>query len=492
MDNLPTLKNFGEQLDLLKRLIKEGDEEQADFIAQNMYENYAYTRDGFLSQEDANLGARHDLAEKDERIAMLEDKLKEAFSVYNADLQLFGKFCKALQYVNNLSSLADLPDMLRGIADELGLGRIAVVLDRELCKDMHCPEIPTFYLKGCMRYIDATLNDGPNRVFLGPISRMMRPDVFFGDPEVGPELGGSCFAFGLMDKYTPGRLIGLISIHDPSEDRFQPDMGTDFLEYFCSSVASTLIDVLNHERGELLRVDVERITRHDLKTPLNAVINLPHLLLVGETDPDKIDLIKNIQDAGYRMLGLVNRSYDIYRMETGSYRLLPERVDVLPLIKRIAADLQNIIEGRDSALKVFIDGNEAASDDSFYVQGEELLLFSMLANLLKNSFEASPTGSPVTVNLDQAEYPLISVHNFGEVPDAVRDNFFEKYSTAGKSSGTGLGTYSASLIAKVHGGSISMESVKERGTTVAVDFDPESAQGGGGQSEDEFGPGPRC
>lgn len=206
MDNLPTLKKFGEQLDLLKRLIKEEDGEQADFIAQNLYENYAYARDAFLSQEDEVLGARHDISKKDERIQALEGQLKEAYSVHNSDFQLFAKFGRALQYVNGLKSLVSLSDMLTGVAQELGLGRIAVVLDRELCKGMPCPEIPTFYLKGCMRYIDATLNNGSNRVFLGPISRMMRPDVFFGDPEVGPEMGGSCFAFGMIDKYNPGSL----------------------------------------------------------------------------------------------------------------------------------------------------------------------------------------------------------------------------------------------------------------------------------------------
>ncbi|WP_415715235.1 ATP-binding protein [Maridesulfovibrio sp.] len=486
MDNLPTLKKFGEQLDLLKQLIKDGRAEDADSIAQSMYENYAYAREGYLSQEDELLDRRGDIEEKDERIFLLEGKLREACSIYNSDLQLFGKFCKALHHVNNFKSMADLPEMLQGIAADLELGRIAVVLDRELCEGIACPDVPTFYLKGCMRYIDATLNDAPNRVFLGPISRMMRPDIFFGDPEVGPELGGSCFSFGLTDKYNSGQLMGLFSIHDPSDERFHPDMGTDFLEYFCNSVGSTLIDVLNHQRGELLRADVERITRHDLKTPLNAVINLPHLLLADEDDPEKIELIKNIQDAGYRMLGLVNRSYDIYRMESGTYELQPGDVDVLPLLKRIELDLLDMVEARSSELQVFIDGNRAGNGDSFLVRGEELLLFSMLSNLVKNSLEACPAGTPVTVRLFSGDFPVLAVHNLGVVPDSVRNNFFDKYSTAGKTGGTGLGTYSASLIARAHGGSIRMESSEDEGTTVTVDFDPESARGCDGKFKDEF------
>ncbi|WP_203545043.1 hypothetical protein [Desulfovibrio sp. JC010] len=249
MDNLPSLKKFGQQLDLLKRLLKEGREEQADFIAQEIYENYAYARDGCLSQEDELLGKRADAAEKDERIGVLEAKLKEVYSVHSSDFQLFSKFGKALQHVNDLKSLNGLQEMLQGIATELDLDRVAVVLDRELCGGELGDEIPTFYMKGCMRYIDATLSDGPNRVFLGPIARMMRPDVFFGDPDMSPDIGGSCFAFGLRDKYNPGKLIGLFAIHDASEDRFHPEMGTDFLEYFCNSIASTLLGVLNRECG---------------------------------------------------------------------------------------------------------------------------------------------------------------------------------------------------------------------------------------------------
>ena len=247
MDNLFTLKKFGEQLDLLKKLFSEGKQAEADYIAQNLYENYAYARDGCLSQEDELLSKRAEIVQKEERIAVLEAKLREAYKVHSSDLELFNKFGKALQHVNELKSLDGLPDMLGGIANELGLGRVVIVLDREICGGELGEHIPTFYLKGCLRYIDATLSDGPNRVFLGPISRMMRPDVFFGDPDMTPELGGSCFAFGLRDKYSSGKLLGLLAIHDFSEERYNPDMGTDFLEYFCNSIASTLGGVIYRE-----------------------------------------------------------------------------------------------------------------------------------------------------------------------------------------------------------------------------------------------------
>jgi len=51
---------------------------------------------------------------------------------------------------------------------------------------------------------------------------------------------------------------------------------------------------------------------------------------------------------------------------------------------------------------------------------------------------------------------------------AIRDRFFEKYTTAGKAGGTGLGAYSARLMARVQSGDIIMKSSDEDGTNLSV------------------------
>ncbi len=68
------------------------------------------------------------------------------------------------------------------------------------------------------------------------------------------------------------------------------------------------------------------------------------------------------------------------------------------------------------------------------------------------------------------EATLIHIHNNGVVPEQIRNQFFEKYITAGKSGGTGLGTYSARLIAETLDGSIGMTSSEQAGTTITVRF----------------------
>ncbi|WP_027720708.1 sensor histidine kinase [Maridesulfovibrio zosterae] len=468
MNNLPSLKEFGIQLDLLKKLLKDCKDDHASNIAQSIFESYVFARDEVLRTEDKLITTRNTLDELSERYDKVELKLKETLSAYSSDFQFFSKLCRAFDSINTLRSISELSDILVDISKGLGINKLTVVLERDLCSGIDCSEIPTFYMQGCMRYIDATLSPGPNRVFIGPINKMMRPDIFFGDPEMSPDSDGSCFAFGLMNKYKPGELIGLLSIYDPSENRYHPEMATDFLEHFCNSMASTLIDVINHQQADILRHDVESITRHDLKTPLNAVINLPYVLLDDETDPSRIEMIEAIQDSGYKLLGLINRSYDIYRMESGTYSLNPEGVDLIPLIDHIKRDLSLLAESKDVVLKVFIDERESMKNDQFIVRGEELLLFSMLANLIKNALEATPDIQPVSIYLANFEKSTISIHNSGAVPEIVRKSFFDKYSTEGKADGTGLGTYSARLIVRAHDGEISMESSASKGTTVTV------------------------
>jgi signal transduction histidine kinase len=54
------------------------------------------------------------------------------------------------------------------------------------------------------------------------------------------------------------------------------------------------------------------------------------------------------------------------------------------------------------------------------------------------------------------------------VPNEIRDKFFEPYVTSKKKGGTGLGTYSAMLLAEAHQGNIRLKTSKKEGTHVVV------------------------
>jgi signal transduction histidine kinase len=118
---------------------------------------------------------------------------------------------------------------------------------------------------------------------------------------------------------------------------------------------------------------------------------------------------------------------------------------------------------------LLVGGRPASQEEDFAAQGEELLCHSMLGNLIANAVEASPEGGSLQVELSRQEGGvLLVVRNHGVVPQDMRQRFFEKYATSGKTRGTGLGTYSARLIAQAHGGDISMRTDDAAGTAVTI------------------------
>jgi PAS domain S-box-containing protein len=225
-----------------------------------------------------------------------------------------------------------------------------------------------------------------------------------------------------------------------------------------------------------LRDEVERMARHDLKTPLNSIIAVPRLLREGrKLDSEEQQLLSIVERAGYRLLDMVNLSLDLFRMEQGSYVFRPQAVDLDDMVRKVSADLESHAESKNVSMRIMRVADPAAPPGAprtgpVFARGEDLLCYSMLANLLKNAIEASPEDGAVTVTLEARSAPVVHIHNLGAVPESVRASFFEKYATSGKAGGLGLGTYSALLMARVQQGNISMRTSAEEGTTVTVQF----------------------
>jgi PAS domain S-box-containing protein len=225
-----------------------------------------------------------------------------------------------------------------------------------------------------------------------------------------------------------------------------------------------------------LREEVERMSRHDLKTPLNSVIAMSRLLREGgRVSSEDAELLGTIERAGYRILNMVNLSLDLFRMETGTYQFHPQAVDLAAVACRVAADLESQAASKGIDVRVRANGVSAGTQEVL-VRGDELLCYSMFANLVKNAIEASPPGGMVSISLRREDQSVVAeVHNAGAVPEAMRGRFFRKYATTGKSAGLGLGTYSAQLMARVQEGDLSLDSTEAGGTRLIARLKPADA-----------------
>lgn len=222
-----------------------------------------------------------------------------------------------------------------------------------------------------------------------------------------------------------------------------------------------------------LRDDIDRITQHDLKVPLTTIIGFPQLLLMDDNlTAEQRELLNHVIKAGHEMLTMINRSLELFKMETGRYHYAPENFDLAALLQTVINDLSPKSAHSEAKIQLFIQG-ESDCQEKFIVVGEKILCYSLFANLLKNALEAAPSGG-IKVSLQhQSQEDLISITNPGSIPENIRAHFFEKYVTAGKTFGMGLGSYSAKLMVQVQGGTIEMTTNAQE-TTVTVHLPSEA------------------
>ncbi len=235
-----------------------------------------------------------------------------------------------------------------------------------------------------------------------------------------------------------------------------------------------LSDIGERKKAEAMREDVEKVIRHDLKSPLGAMGNAAELLeMLGPLNAEQTHVLAELRALAKRMYGLISLSLDLRAMETGQYALTPAPLDLCAAIEALRSELRPLIDGKELSLRV---EQEAAGppidgqiDRPLMVLGERRLVDTVFVNLLKNAAEASPQGGEILVRLRVEEgFAVAALHNTGAVPPDIRERFFEKYATSGKAHGTGLGTYSARLMVRALNGSIELDTSEPDATTLVV------------------------
>lgn len=217
-----------------------------------------------------------------------------------------------------------------------------------------------------------------------------------------------------------------------------------------------------------LKEQVEQIARHDIKGLLAVLPQLSQTLLEApELHHELRDHLFQIEEIATRALDLINCSAEIYKIETNQFALNPTS---FPIAREIRKALR-LTESLYSNKKIRAFANLPTSEEVLCL-AEPNLTYSAFQNLLKNAFEAAPAGSEVSIELESntaGDQVLIRLRNSGTVPTAIRERFFEKFSTSGKPGGSGLGTYSARLLVEAQLGSVTMITSDESNqTTIEV------------------------
>lgn len=217
-----------------------------------------------------------------------------------------------------------------------------------------------------------------------------------------------------------------------------------------------------------LREDVEHITRHDMKGPLSGVIGLVQALAEDDAMNNRqVGQLRVVEKTALQLLDMINLSSELFKIETGRFKLDARPVAIGDILRRIVEILRATFA--EKHLVISVDTDVPVGNKVLEVLGDAMFCYSVFQNLIKNACEAAPEKSRVSITMIDAAPLRIVIQNKGAVPAEIRERFFDKFVTHGKQGGTGLGTYSAKVLAEAQNGAISLEVAdQEDQTTITV------------------------
>ena len=228
------------------------------------------------------------------------------------------------------------------------------------------------------------------------------------------------------------------------------------------------LDIDDMIASQRLKESVEQIMRHDLKGPIAGVVAIAEQLSQGKMHPEDMrEKAGTIEEMGLQLLNMVNMSAELYKIETGNFTLHAEMYSVLEMMKRMRDVLKETFKNK--RLMLFLDPMEEDPGQPLEACGDPALSYSMFFNILKNACEAAPEKTRVSILLTTDEQSVsVAVQNIGMVPESIRSRFWDKFATYGKKEGTGIGTYSAKMLAEAQYAKVDMKVDTEQQTTTVT------------------------
>ena len=218
---------------------------------------------------------------------------------------------------------------------------------------------------------------------------------------------------------------------------------------------------------EMLRVN-ELLTAgisHDLRNPLNLVLNAAEIIREFSEEERSRRAAELIRNGGKRLQRIIEELLDFSQVRlTGTLRLNASVFDLAETAQRIVTEHQ---------LTVTSPGISLNKVGDLTVQGDEVRIGRLLSNLIGNALMHGETNQAVRVEVDGTDSAAItiSVHNKGHIPQEVLPTLFKPFKMVEQrrsSRGLGLGLYIVDQIAKLHSGTIAVESTATSGTRFTV------------------------
>ena len=215
---------------------------------------------------------------------------------------------------------------------------------------------------------------------------------------------------------------------------------------------------------EILRKDFINNFSHEFKTPITSIGGFADLILEDDEMPDEEcqEYLQIISKEAHRLANLATNVLALSRIEAQTILTDTERFNLTEQLRQVVLMMEQKWASKE--LEIRLDADECQ------YTGNEALLKEVWINLLDNAIKFSPSEGEVELTLRQTGQGVeVTVRDYGSGMDkSVQSHIFDQFyqgDTSHKTEGNGLGLAMVKKIVVLHGGTVTVVSTPELGST---------------------------
>ncbi len=213
---------------------------------------------------------------------------------------------------------------------------------------------------------------------------------------------------------------------------------------------------------------------HDFRSPLNAIAGFAEIMEGGHFgplgNPRYTDYARDIRMAALQLAETVAELLDQAKFEAGQRRLADERLSLREIVEGCATTINGLAAAKGIVVAVAHRAEVALTAD-------RRALHQIVVNLVSNAVKFSTQNATVALDIDRdaAGRAVLTVADGGcgialADLDRVKIPYAHSRPGSGGEAGTGLGLSIVAILLEQHGGTLELDSVPGKGTTVRAIF----------------------